>query len=80
MLFSAAKLFNTYLHGSLESGSLKLRLAGHLWEEHSAGGFADFLFRVFFYGTVFLLASSYRTIPIACHFACLSLLWGFVGL
>ena len=39
-----------------------------------------FLFRVFFYGTVFLLASSYRTIPIACHFACLSLLWGFVGL
>ena len=34
-----------------------------------------FLFRVFFsYGTVFLLASSYLAVPIACHFVCLSLL------
>ena len=31
-------------------------------------------FFVFFYETVFLLASSYRAVPIACHFACFSLL------
>ena len=39
MLFSAAKLFNTYLHdfGSVDSGSGKLRLAGRLWEELGAG-------------------------------------------
>ena len=42
MLFSAAKLFNTYLHdfGSMDSESLKLRLAGRLWEEHGDGGVA----------------------------------------
>ena len=42
MLFSAAKLFNTYLHdfGSMESENLKLRLAGRLSEEHGAGGVA----------------------------------------
>ena len=42
ILFSAAKLFNTYLHdfGSMDSESLKLRLAGRLWEEHDAGGVA----------------------------------------
>ena len=42
MLFSAAKLFNTYLHdfGSMDSESLKLRLAGRLWEEHGGGGVA----------------------------------------
>ena len=42
MLFSAAKLFNTYLHdfGSMDSESLKLRLAGRLWEEHGAGSVA----------------------------------------
>ena len=40
MLFSAAKLFNTYLHdfGSVDSGSLKLRLAGRLWEKYGAAG------------------------------------------
>ena len=42
MLFSAAKLFNTHLHdfGSIDSESLKLMLAGRLWEEHGAGGVA----------------------------------------
>ena len=44
--------------------------------------------RVFFFcsvffvscGTVFLLASNYLAVPIACHFVCLSLLCVFVGL
>ena len=36
--------------------------------------------RVFFYGIVFLLASSYLTVPIACHFVCFSFLCVFVGL
>ena len=42
MLFPAAKLFYTYLHGfgSVDSESLKLRLARRLWEEHGAGGVA----------------------------------------
>ena len=39
MLFSAAKLFITHFHdfGSMDSASLKLRLAGHLWQEHGVG-------------------------------------------
>ena len=43
MLFSATKLFNTYLYhfGSVDSGSLKLRFAGRLWKEHGAGRAAD---------------------------------------
>ena len=42
MLFSAAIILNTYLHDfeSMDSGSLKLRLAGRLWEEHGAGSTA----------------------------------------
>ena len=41
-LFSATKLFNTCLHdfGSMDSESLKLRLAGPLWEEHGVGNAA----------------------------------------
>ena len=78
----------------MDSESLKLRLAGSLWEEHGAGGVAGHLdgidgLRVlfffcfmlfFFYETVFLLASSYLAVPIACHFVCLSLISVFVSL
>ena len=40
MLFMSISSHNTYLHdfGSVDSESLKLRLAGRLWEERGAGG------------------------------------------